>query len=164
LNFLYSFSLFYAFFKFICLNIVKMNIYILYFFHKIWQEQIYIYKILNSMYKNISTLMILIFNATFNNISVRLWRSVLLVEVTGVPGENHRPVASHWQTLSHNVDCYGISVSQIITDMFHLKEKQRSTKHIHKTKRSRNTKLTKKPEVNSGEAVRAPLVASVVLI
>ena len=44
------------------------------------------------------------------------------------------------------------------------KEKQRSTKHTHKTKRSRNTKLTKKPEVNSGEAVRAPLVASVVLI
>jgi hypothetical protein len=22
---------------------------------------------------------------------------------TGVPGENHSPVASHWQTLSHNV-------------------------------------------------------------
>jgi hypothetical protein len=31
------------------------------------------------------------------------WWSVLLVEETGVPGENHRPVASHWQTLSHNV-------------------------------------------------------------
>jgi hypothetical protein len=30
------------------------------------------------------------------------WRSVLLVEDTGVPGENHRLVASHWQTLSHN--------------------------------------------------------------
>jgi hypothetical protein len=42
-------------------------------------------------------------NATFNNISVISWRSVLLVEETGVPGENHRPVASHWQTLSHNV-------------------------------------------------------------
>ena len=27
----------------------------------------------------------------------------LLVEETWVPGENHRPVASHWQTLSHNV-------------------------------------------------------------
>jgi len=27
------------------------------------------------------------------------WRSVLLVEETGVPRENHRPVASHWQTL-----------------------------------------------------------------
>ena len=32
------------------------------------------------------------FNATFNNISVISWRSVLLVEETGVPGENHRPV------------------------------------------------------------------------
>jgi len=31
------------------------------------------------------------------------WRSVLLVEETWVPAENHRPVASHWQTLSHNV-------------------------------------------------------------
>jgi len=30
------------------------------------------------------------------------WRSFLLVEETGVPGWNHRPVASHWQTLSHN--------------------------------------------------------------
>jgi hypothetical protein len=29
-------------------------------------------------------------------------RSVLLVEETGVPGQNNRPVASHWQTLSHN--------------------------------------------------------------
>jgi len=28
---------------------------------------------------------------------------VLLMEVTVVPGENHRPAASHWQTLSHNV-------------------------------------------------------------
>ena len=32
------------------------------------------------------------------------WRSVLLVEVTGVQGENHQPVASHWRTISHNVD------------------------------------------------------------
>jgi hypothetical protein len=46
---------------------------------------------------------LLVFNATFNNISVISWRSVLLVEETGVPGENHRPVASHRQTLSHNV-------------------------------------------------------------
>jgi hypothetical protein len=29
------------------------------------------------------------FNATFNNISVISWRSVLLVEEIGVPGENH---------------------------------------------------------------------------
>ena len=51
----------------------------------------------------------MVFNATFNNISVILWQSailwqsVLLVEETGVPRENHRPVTSHWQTLSHNV-------------------------------------------------------------
>ena len=31
----------------------------------------------------------IVFNATFNNISVILWQSVLLVEETGVPGENH---------------------------------------------------------------------------
>jgi hypothetical protein len=38
----------------------------------------------------------MVFNATFNNILVILWRSVLLEdpEETGVPGENHRPVAS----------------------------------------------------------------------
>jgi hypothetical protein len=33
-------------------------------------------------------------------LSVISWRSVLLVEETG---ENHRPGASHWQTLWHNV-------------------------------------------------------------
>jgi len=37
----------------------------------------------------------MVFNATFNNISVISWRSVLLVEETGIPGENHQPVASH---------------------------------------------------------------------
>jgi hypothetical protein len=41
--------------------------------------------------------------ATFNNISVISWRSVLLVEESEVPGENHRSVASHWLTLSHNI-------------------------------------------------------------
>jgi hypothetical protein len=45
----------------------------------------------------------MVFNATFNNILVISWRSVLLVGGTGVPGENHRPAASHCQTLSHNV-------------------------------------------------------------
>jgi len=42
-------------------------------------------------------------NATFNNISVIFWRSVLLTEESGVYGENHRSAASHWQTLSQNV-------------------------------------------------------------
>ena len=37
----------------------------------------------------------MVFNATFNNISVISWRPALVVEEAGVPGENHRPVASH---------------------------------------------------------------------
>ena len=45
----------------------------------------------------------MVFNATFSNLSVISWRSVLWVEETAVPGENHRPAASHWQILSHNV-------------------------------------------------------------
>ena len=32
----------------------------------------------------------MVFNTTFNNISVISWRSVLLVEETGVARENHR--------------------------------------------------------------------------
>ena len=45
---------------------------------------------------------LVVFNATFNYVSAISWRSVLLVEETGVPIENHRLVASHGQTLSHN--------------------------------------------------------------
>ena len=46
---------------------------------------------------------VMVFNATFNNLSDISWRPVLLVEEIGVPCENHRPAVSHWQTLSHNV-------------------------------------------------------------
>jgi hypothetical protein len=37
----------------------------------------------------------MVFNVTFNNISVISWRSVLLVKETGVPGENYRPVGNN---------------------------------------------------------------------
>jgi hypothetical protein len=47
----------------------------------------------------------MVFNATFNNISVISWWSVLLAEETRIPGENHRPVESDWQALSHNACC-----------------------------------------------------------
>jgi hypothetical protein len=43
----------------------------------------------------------MMFNATFNNISVILWRSVLLVEETGVYGENHRPVTDKLYHIMH---------------------------------------------------------------
>jgi hypothetical protein len=45
----------------------------------------------------------MVLDDTFDNISVLSWRSALLVEESGVLGENQRPAASHWQTLSHNV-------------------------------------------------------------
>jgi hypothetical protein len=38
---------------------------------------------------------VMVFNATFNNISVILWWSVLLVEETELPGENHQTATSH---------------------------------------------------------------------
>jgi len=44
------------------------------------------------------------------------WLSVLLVEETGVPGENHRPVASNRQTVSHNVVSSTPRLSEIRAD------------------------------------------------
>ena len=49
------------------------------------------------LYTAIVGVRVMVFNATFNNISV------LLVEETGVSGENHRPAANHWQTVSHKL-------------------------------------------------------------
>jgi hypothetical protein len=53
---------------------------------------------------------VMVFNTTFNNISVILCRLVLLVDETG---ENHRPVTSHWQTLSLNIAGLDINVCPI---------------------------------------------------
>jgi hypothetical protein len=49
---------------------------------------VYIIKMLNRV-------RVMVFSTTFNNISVISWLSVLLVKETLIPGENHRPVASH---------------------------------------------------------------------
>jgi hypothetical protein len=45
--------------------------------------------------------MVMVFNATFNNISVISWRSVLLVEKIGVAGEDHRHAAGHCDKLQN---------------------------------------------------------------
>jgi hypothetical protein len=47
----------------------------------------YVIKFVN-LYEGVSV-RVMVFNATFHNISAISWRSVLLVEETGVPGENH---------------------------------------------------------------------------
>jgi len=40
----------------------------------------------------------IVLNATFSNILAISWRPVLVVVEAGVPGENHRPWTSNWQT------------------------------------------------------------------
>ena len=53
---------------------------------------------LNRMYNWLCLFVcLMVFNATFNNISVISWQSVLLVEESRWPAENYRSVASHWQ-------------------------------------------------------------------
>jgi hypothetical protein len=64
------------------------------FYFLVMRFHILLYHILQC---NLGLVGFMLFNATFNNISALPWRSVLLVEETRVPGENH------WQTLSHNV-------------------------------------------------------------
>jgi Flp pilus assembly protein TadB len=49
---------------------------------------------------------VIVFNAIFNNISVILWQSVLLVEETRVPRENHR-------------------ISQVTDKLYHIKSRQK---------------------------------------
>jgi hypothetical protein len=63
---------------------------------------LYIYYVSN-LNKTLNLNLKMGFKATFNNISVTPWLSVLLVEETGVSIENNRPTASHSQILSHNV-------------------------------------------------------------
>ena len=40
---------------------------------------------------------LIVFNATFSNISAISWQPVLVVEEAGGPAENHRPRASNWK-------------------------------------------------------------------
>ena len=90
----------------------------------------------------------MVLSATFNNISVISWRSVVLMEETGVPGENHRPSASHWQILTHELCIFCISEHIIIYsvwisyEMF-LKIQKRAQKTRSKVERISGLKLIK---------------------
>jgi hypothetical protein len=53
---------------------------------------VYVMNVLNFLTTQVRVLVVY---ATFNNISVISWRSILLVEETRVPTENHQPATSH---------------------------------------------------------------------
>ena len=46
---------------------------------------------------------VMVFNTTFNNISVISWRSALLKQEIGVPGENHRPEMALFEAIHHYI-------------------------------------------------------------
>ena len=80
-------------------SMIQLGITICDFIHRVlfWFSRIFVHN------SDINRATVVVVNATFNNISVISWWSVLLVEATRVPGENHQPAASHWQTLSYSV-------------------------------------------------------------
>jgi hypothetical protein len=49
----------------------------------------------------------MVFNANFNNISAISWRSVLLVEETGVPGACYRSPGSKLLSITTQLHCGG---------------------------------------------------------
>ena len=57
-----------------------------------YNQLVSLYILLLSVHKVGLFVCLMVFKATFNNISVIYWKSVLLMEV---PRENHHPVASH---------------------------------------------------------------------
>ena len=72
----------------------------------------------NCYFLNWVRVRVMVFNVTFNNISAISLRLVLLVEETAKHGENHRPPASHSQTLSHNVASSTARLGGVLTHNF----------------------------------------------
>jgi len=62
-------------------------------------------------------LRVMVFNVIFTNILVIPWRSVLLVDETGVHREIHRPAASHWWWLQVDIHIFYCVAKQIRTQL-----------------------------------------------
>jgi hypothetical protein len=62
----------------------------------------------------------MVFNATFDNISVISWRSVLLVEETGVPRENHHAWAEFDSSVANHDLKNFTNVIQILLKQMHF--------------------------------------------
>jgi hypothetical protein len=60
----------------------------------------------------------MVFNTTFNNISVKSWRSVLLVEETGVNGENHHKALEIYHIMLHQVHLTRVGFKQCCCSVF----------------------------------------------
>jgi hypothetical protein len=76
------------------LKLAKAVLYLLQFSN--YAVNFYIFKIFYKLYKvKRARVRVMVFNPTLNNIAAISWRSVLLVEETGLPGESHRPPANH---------------------------------------------------------------------
>jgi hypothetical protein len=56
---------------------------------------IYVVKIFYINQRLLVRVRVMVFNSTFNNIYVISWQTVLLVEETGISGENHKPAVSN---------------------------------------------------------------------
>ena len=79
----------------------------------------------------------MVFNATFNNISVIPWRSVLLVEEPELPRENHRSVASSLINKGNNK----------ITEHRAIFQRKRQNSQVNKQTKSVNNRKTGKTAI-----------------
>jgi hypothetical protein len=64
------------------------------------------------MKQSIQLVWFIMLNATFNNILVISWRSLLLVEETGGPDENHRDCQLHIQSVPIATDVVSSNFDQ----------------------------------------------------
>jgi len=74
-------------------NIIPAEKYILYYMYACGGKSSTLLPLHQSRFDTLHCTWIwfMVFSTTFNNSSVISWRSVLFVEETGVPGQNHRP-------------------------------------------------------------------------